>query len=61
MAIVQSWGSVSIGKKQALDAGVGGGRSWRRWFKGMKLELNSEGQNRISHMKTEGRYFWQRE
>ena len=44
MAIVQSWGSVSIGKKQALDAGVGGGRSWgqsKNWrsFKGMKLEL----------------------
>ena len=25
MAIVQSWGSGSIGKKQALDAGVGVG------------------------------------
>ena len=58
---VQSWGSISVGKRYALDAGVGGGRSWRRWLKGMKLELNSEGKNRISHMKTEGRHFGQRE
>lgn len=27
----------------------------------MKLELSIEGQNRISHVKTEGRHLWQRE
>lgn len=31
------------------------------FFKRLKLELSIEGQNRISHVKTEGRHFWQRE
>lgn len=47
---------------------MGGGsqRNWReskngRWFKGTKLELSLKGRNRTSHVKTEGRHFWQRE
>lgn len=36
MAIVQSWGSVSIGKKQALDAGVGG---WEKLEAVKELEV----------------------
>lgn len=43
-----------------MGEGTGGSQK-KGFFKRLKLELSIEGQNRISHVKTEGRHFRQRE